>query len=192
MRAHQIEPELMLRSRSTPSPNAERRPETKESDTILMEIKPLKMASGSIHNSTGYPAIAPPMVRSAAYLPMGGQPLHHAFLEKPILSAPSSRSPVGQTWWQKNLGLTLTRIARAKPPATPAPNVRSATREQIALNGLSCRTNRPARNQGIAGHKRTLAAIKQASRKIIRGERFLCFIREMPPAAVRLSAVGQY
>src|ERR1019366_5297633 len=95
MRTHQSMPKTKVAPTKTPSPR-----QTRMTDTGFVALFTakglLKMHSGSIHSSTGYPKAAPTNVSVATYLPIGGHLLHQLVLRSPVREVFSSRKPVGQ------------------------------------------------------------------------------------------------
>jgi hypothetical protein len=123
----------------------------------------LKMHSGSIHKSTGYPITEPTNVRIATYLPMGGHLVQKLALRNPRWFVFSRRKPVGQRYRQNHRFLKELATATTSARIAPTPMDRVAILDERATNGLICCNNLGAITQGTNGQTRTIAPTKQVS-----------------------------
>src|SRR3990172_6105345 len=96
----------------------------------------LRIARGSSHKNTGYPAQAPARVIKAAYFPMAGQEDHDLVREGPRWATPSRISPVGQIKRQNQRRRRQQATAKRIPIPAARPTVRVAILEPIASSGL--------------------------------------------------------
>src|SRR5579859_1805089 len=162
MRTHQSMPKIKVPPTKTPRPRQTRIME--KGFVALFNAKGLlKMQSGSIHSSTGYPTTEPTNVRIATYLPMGGHLLQKLALRNPRWLVFSRRKPVGQRYRQNHRFLNELAMATTSARSAPTPMDRVAMLDERATNGLVCCNNRGAIVQGTSGQTSTTAPTKQVS-----------------------------